>query len=141
MLTQKRLKELLHYNPETGIFVWKISVSNIKAGSTAGYEMSAGYSEIGIKNKRYYVHHLAWLYMYGEFPKGDIYHINHNRSDNRISNLRTVTRQENTRNASKSAINTSGVTGVSWNKPRHVANLKYGFHPNHGKSNTSTIEL
>jgi hypothetical protein len=99
MKTQEELKELLDYNPEIGVFIWKVSNSNrISKGSVAGCSNSLGYITISVKGKQYYAHRLAWLYVYGEWPKGQIDHINGNRSDNRIENLRNITQRENCQN-------------------------------------------
>lgn len=116
MLTQERLKELLDYDPETGVFVWKINKGRIKAGTPTGYRHSGGYLRIKINYVHYFAHRLAWLYMYGYWPKHEIDHINRIRNDNRINNLRAVTRQENRLNTSKSVANTSGYVGVTWHK-------------------------
>ena len=161
MITQKRLKEVLHYNPDTGLFTWIAHRQGVKVGSSAGNTTVQGYRIIGIDGKRYMAHRAAWLYMTGSWPKNQIDHINHIRDDNRIINLREVTHKENKRNQPINKNNTSGVTGVYWNKPlqmwhpkimvnsksinlgtfidkfeaicaRKSANNKYGFHPNHG---------
>ena len=115
MITQKELKDLLHYDPETGVFTWLKSGKGRKAnGETRG--LTNGYFTIRINWRQYKAHRLAWLYVYGVWPKGQIDHINHNTTDNRIANLREVTNQENHRNMSLSKNNTSGVTGVYWGK-------------------------
>ena len=92
MITQEELKELLDYNPETGLFTWNV-YNNIKNKTTAG-TFNDGYIQIKIKQKIYQAHRLAWLYVYGEWPKGQIDHINGIRDDNRIENLRDVTNRE-----------------------------------------------
>lgn len=116
-LTQERLKELLHYNPDTGVFTWiKKSKRSTAIGSIAGSKHNQGYRATSIDWKRYLLHRLAWLYVYGEFPNGFIDHINRDRSDNRISNLRVVSRSENQQNHKLSKTNKSGVAGVIWAK-------------------------
>ena len=116
-LTAEKLRELLHYEPATGIFTWKISTSNrVKVGDAAGYPEGGGYLRIMVQSRRYKAHRLAWLYVYGEWPKDQIDHINRNRSDNRIANLREVTNKQNMQNAGKSSHNTSGHPGVCWHK-------------------------
>jgi len=116
-LTQKRLKELLHYNHYTGIFINKTSRSYaVKIGSTAGSLDSDGYLSIMVDNIPYLTHRLAWLYVYGYFPENDIDHKNRKPGDNRIKNLREVSRSCNSRNTGNSKANTSGVKGVSWHK-------------------------
>lgn len=105
MLTSDHLKSVLHYNPDTGIFVWLKSVSSgVKAGDIAGCINNNGYSQVYIKRKLYLAHRLAWFYFYGKWPDNQIDHINGKRTDNRIVNLRDVTNrcnQENRKNKSK----------------------------------------
>ncbi len=118
-LTQKRLKELLHYDPETGVFTWKgFSISqgriSLKSGRIAGYQDTYGYRQIHIRGTLYQEHRLVWLYVYGYTPENSIDHINRNPSDNRVKNLREVSSQCNLRNQGNPKNNTSGVTGVSW---------------------------
>ncbi len=116
-LTAEYLRSILHYEPETGIFTWKISNSNrVKVGDAAGSQNGDGYLRIKVLSRQYKSHRLAWLYVYGEWPKLDIDHINRNRSDNRRVNLRDVTQKQNMQNASKRSDNTSGHPGVSWHK-------------------------
>ena len=117
-ITQDRLKERLSYDAETGLFKWRGALAGCRSNGIAGYKMPCGYMQIRIDNRLYMSHHLAWLYINGCFPSKDIDHINRNRSDNRIVNLREVNRSENLINSSKSNRNTSGVKGVSWNKKR-----------------------
>lgn len=165
MITLEYLKSILDYNPDTGIFIWKVNGNNqfVKIGGVAGHMRKNGYIVIRINKKNYRGHRLAWMYIYGEFPSEQIDHINHNRADNRISNLRLASNQENQRNASKRKDNTSGICGISWAKrqnkwradikvnqkqinlgyfadinqaieARKNANIKYLFHENHGNA-------
>ena len=98
-LTAARLRELLHYNPDTGLFTWLVSTTRrIRVGAVAGTLVTSGYVSIGVDRDLHRAHRLAWLYVYGEWPKHDIDHINGNRSDNRIANLRDVTRTVNLQN-------------------------------------------
>jgi hypothetical protein len=88
MLTQKKLKELINYYPEFGIFTWRgvggvKSVKDMQAGSI----YKNGYYYIQIDRKRYLAHQLAWLYIYGEIPNKRIKHIDGNKINNKISNL------------------------------------------------------
>ena len=111
MITQAELKDLLTYNPETGIFNW------IKRnGNIAGYTTVKGYVRILINYKLYPAHRLAWLYVNGSFPNKFIDHINHVCDDNRIINLREATVSQNSQNQTIRSCNTSGLKGVYWNK-------------------------
>lgn len=125
-LTQKRLKELLHYEPSTGVFTWKVSPRrNVKAGDQAGYKHCNEYWQIKIERKRYLSHRLAWLYMTGHFPTSEIDHKNCNGFDNKWTNLREATHSQNCANSKTPKNNTSGIKGVSWHKRDKVwqANL------------------
>jgi hypothetical protein len=101
-ITQEKLKEILDYNPDTGIFTWKVSkAKRIKVGSVAGCKNNLGYILIRIDGKIYLAHRLAWLYTNGDFPLNCIDHINQIKDDNRICNLRDVTVSENMQNQSQ----------------------------------------
>lgn len=106
-LTQARLRELLSYDPETGVFVWLddrrsgagYRIVHVKAGDIAGnVNAGDGYRYIGIGAKLFPAHRLAWLYMHGEWPVGEIDHRNGSRDQNMIRNLRDVTRLINAQN-------------------------------------------
>lgn len=125
MITQQTLKQVLNYDPTTGLFTWKVSNSKrVKIGAVAGCLKIHGYIAIQINNKRYYAHRLAWLYMTGNFPEYEIDHINTIRNDNKWLNLRKATNNQNAHNSSKPSHNTSGFKGVSKNK----ATSKYEAH-------------
>lgn len=114
MLTQERLRELLEYNPDTGIFVRRVSLNNkIPVGSVAGSLHVTGYQLITVESKKYRAHRLAWLYMTGEWPQ-EIDHIDHVKDNNRFANLRLASRSENCLNIKRKTNNTSGIKGVSW---------------------------
>lgn len=116
-LSLNRLKELLFYDPDTGIFTWISSTNNRRPpGETAGYINSLGYVQIGIDCGHYSAHRLAWMYVHGELPELDIDHINGNPSDNRLENLRLVTHQQNMCNRKKRNDNSSGYPGVCFHK-------------------------
>lgn len=119
MLTQSRLKELLEYNPETGVFTRLVRTANkTKIGDTVGKLHNKGYRHTNIFGKDHLLHRLAWLYMMGEWPQADIDHVNGVRDDNRFCNLREATRGENLQNMRMSPRNTSGFMGVYWCKHR-----------------------
>ena len=121
-MTQKELKKNLEYNKYTGIFIWKSK----RTGKEAGCNTKT-YIYICINGKLFMAHRLAWLYVYGEFPKQDIDHINRDRYDNRIKNLRDVNAKINGQNRSIGINNTSGTIGVIWDKRRmkYQANIRY----------------
>lgn len=115
MLTQERLKELLNYDPETGVFVWNVAANgSIKLGQRAGCVGSAGYRQIKIDKKIYLEHRLVWFYVHDCWPTNQLDHINRVKDDNRLCNLRAVSHQENMWNTTKQKINKSGYAGVSW---------------------------
>ena len=157
-INQEYFRQFLEYSPDTGIFLW------IKKGcyfnKPAGCLCKDGYVNIRLNKKRYSAHRLAWFLSYGDWPKDQIDHINHIRTDNRLINLREVDYVGNGRNRSLRKDNTSGTTGVRFAKERwHVkikvhgkyihlgcfvnldeaikarkeAEKKYDFHPNHGE--------
>ena len=112
-ITQERLKELFSYDPETGEFVWLIKRRGTKGiGRVAGWPNKLGYIYIALDKKKFCAHRLAWLYVHGEMPDGEIDHINRDPSDNRIANLRVSTRAENLWNIAKPVTNTSGYKNV-----------------------------
>lgn len=123
ILTQERLKELLHYNPNTGIFTWikcpnnKTNLLNKPAGHKRKISKSNKYElvEIRINTKSYLAHRLAWLYVYGYIPKL-LDHINRIPYDNRICNLREASKQTNAFNTKLSKNNTTGHKGVYFDK-------------------------
>ncbi|MGJ3351607.1 HNH endonuclease [Morganella sp. Je.2.23] len=118
-LTADDIRAALSYTPGTGIFVWKVNITKrIKAGTIAGTTNRFGYIQIVFRNKIYKAHRLAWAYVYGHLPDGDIDHINGNTSDNRIVNLRVATHAENMRNRKMPKTNTSGVKGVYWDREK-----------------------
>ena len=119
MLAQKKLKQILNYDPLTGVFIWIVTPTIcVKVGSVAGCLDKKGYIDIGISGKIYKAHRLAWLYVYGYFPEYEIDHIDRNKSNNRINNLRHASHQCNQRNVGLQQNNTSGIKGVSWHKQR-----------------------
>lgn len=123
-LTQLELKKYLHYDPETGIFTWKIfSNTQVKIGDIAGcLSKKDGYIYIGMKGKLYLAHRLAWLYATGKIPKDMIDHKDGVRNNNRFNNLREANKSQNAQNRIASTNkNKSGYLGVSL----HSSNKKY----------------
>ncbi len=118
MISQEYLKSILDYNPNTGIFTWKVNKSfsgKSRAGKQTGYKDKNGYMYIRIDYKLYRSHRLAWLYMYGEFT-GEIDHIDNNPSNNAINNLRLCTSSQNKCNMRLRSDSTSKVKGLHWYK-------------------------
>lgn len=162
-MDQSRLKELVTYDPVTGVFIRvKTTALRQKVGEVVGVKTKKGaYLKCGIDSKEYLLHRLAVLYMTGEMPSGQVDHINHDGLDNRWENLRVVPRKLNQQNMSMSKRNTSGITGVCFDKKgqkwiaqiytngktrqkrfatkfgairqRVLWNREYKFHANHGK--------
>lgn len=162
-MTKDFLDSLFNYEQDTGNLVWKVSRGSAAKGSIAGSTLnSKGYVQVLINRKSYKAHRLIWIIMTGNPPINHIDHIDHNRANNKWSNLREVTRGENMKNLTKKSHNTSGFTGVTYSnryskwaasifvngkryhlgyfidkndaiKARHEANIKYGFHINHGE--------
>lgn len=118
MLSQSRLKHLLHYDPGTGVFTWLVDRrGTAKAGSTAGSVQVTGYRAISVDRKIYRASHLAWLYMTGAWPRAFIDHRDTDPTNDRWSNLREATQVENVQNVIRPRRDsTSGVKGVNWHR-------------------------
>jgi citrate synthase len=117
LITQEFVKECFQYDQETGLLTRKKRTSNrINVGDAAGYKDYRGYLMVQVGGVLCSVHRVAWLYTYGEWPKGHVDHINRNTTDNRICNLRDVTPSENQHNRKLSKANKSGYLGVCWSK-------------------------
>ena len=162
ILTQSQLKKVIHYNSDTGEFTRRKCYFKSMEGQPAGWICKTwGYRLIRIDRIAYRASRLAVLYMDGMFPKDQVDHINHIRDDDRWVNLRVVTLHENLKNLTVQSNNTTGVTGLSWNKASgkyqgkinvnkkrfhlgyfssldegkkayEAAKIKYKYHPNHG---------
>lgn len=130
-ITQELLKEYLEYRDG---HLWWIKVpkhaSKIVKGSQSGSKNSIGYRTVTLRSKRYLEHRLIWLYHCGDWPIGDIDHINGIRDDNRIENLREVTRQQNLFNSTSKG-GTSTYKGVSWDKSRNKWVAQYMVNSKH----------
>lgn len=126
-ITADLVRSILDYCPETGKFIWRVRSDvrkewNTKhAGKEAGTLDPAGYIRIKIYDQRVMAHRLAWLHYHGEYPAEDIDHINLDRSDNRISNLRAATRSENHRNRRVYSHSKLGIKGVKLIKGKYYA--------------------
>jgi hypothetical protein len=106
-LTRARLRELLHYNPQTGEFRW-----HIRSGNEVRLGDSAGYVQISIRRRTYRAHQLAWFYMTGRWCRPTIDHRDGDSTNNRWSNLRRATQSQNNANRRRPRQNTSGFKGV-----------------------------
>jgi hypothetical protein len=123
MVTQARLHELLSYDPETGILYWRGSKRGVRMGQPAG-NPSRGYLQLMVEGHQTFVHRFIWLYVYGKWPEGNIDHIDGNRSNNRICNLRDVTQSTNIQNERKPRRNNkSGFLGVKADRGRWRAEI------------------
>ena len=112
-LTQERLKSLLDYDPDVGVFRWKWRVSTkVPRDLTAGIKYPRGYIGIRIDGRRYHAHRLAWFYVHGVWPTLDIDHIDGDPSNNRLANLREATRSQNLANLHKRRGNAKYPKGV-----------------------------
>ena len=169
----EEVARLFTYDRETGVLYWRIKNHNsIRRNYVAGSSKGTrdGYRLVHVKGKIYKEHRIIMMLCFGHIPENaEIDHINHVRDDNRLVNLRFVTRRENMRNQSLSGKNTSGVTGVHFSKARkkyvaqikvnqktiflgnydtleeaaaarREAELKYGFHSNHGTNKAAYVK-
>jgi len=113
-LTAALAREFFAYDPDTGVLRWRIKPCvRMNAGDVAGAVNSDGYLQVAFRGSRHPIHRVIWLYWHGHWPTGLIDHINGDRRDNRIANLRDVNaamNQHNRRHLAKN--NTSGFTGV-----------------------------
>lgn len=142
------LRDLVHYEPDTGALIWKprgatqfsgsgrqtaehnCAIWNGKYAGTPAFNhvRSNGYLGGKLRGRNYKAHRFAWAVFFGEWPTHDIDHINRDRADNRLVNLRAATRSENLRNTGLGHRNRSGVTGVSWARERAQWNAKIGVN-------------
>lgn len=159
-ITYDSLNKFFEYSETTGLVTAKVTNKNRNAGDIIGYSHSQGYITAYLNGREYLLHRLIWVMKTGIWPI-QIDHINHNRSDNRWENLRDIQSRDNQLNSSLQKNSSSGVLGVrklpygsyqayimvnrkqinlgcyktkeEASKAREVANIKYGFHVNHGK--------
>ncbi len=129
-LTHERLRELLHYDPETGVFTWIVRRGHVPAGTVAGLRSDKWYVSITIDGYVHRAHRLAWLYVHGRWPEQKIDHKNGVRSDNRLCNLRDVSSLFNSQNiVSAQSHSITGIRGVSihaTSRLKYRARIKVG---------------
>jgi hypothetical protein len=131
----ERIREVFEYNPEMGTLRWKITNSpRAVAGSIAGTRMKNGYLGVGLDKADHYVHRLAWALTYNRWPF-QIDHINNNKADNRLCNLREADFSKNAVNRPIRRDNKSGETGVHFDKSRNQWKVDVG-HKTHGRFNS-----
>lgn len=121
------IRDLIDYNPETGVLTAKVNFSGRQAGSVIGSQTWQGYYAFSLFGKKCFAHRLAWLLHYGEWPSQPIDHINGIKTDNSIRNLRLCSLSQNQFNKPTQKNNTTGVKGVYWNKrdKRYVASVQF----------------
>lgn len=123
-LTHEYLVDNLHYDPETGVFTWKLPGKGRQTEKVLGSDHGTGYLTLRILGVQQYLHRLAWFYVHGKWPDNAIDHINGVRADNRIANIRDVTRTVNNQNLQGAQENSkSGYLGVREHKGRFHANI------------------
>ena len=126
MLTVERLRELLDFNPETGELCWRIAPRHqrIEPGQSAGYVGRRGYLRIRIDGAAHQAHRLAWMHHHGTPPLGDIDHIDGDRLNNRIANLRDVSKFTNQQNqVNRRFVGATGLTGVTRQRNKFEARI------------------
>jgi hypothetical protein len=134
-LTLNRLRQLLEYSPDDGVFVWLVNRRGrfARVGEVAGKLNEHGYIRIGIDGRIYLAHRLAWFFVHGEWPHRGLDHANGNAADNRISNLRLATTAQNIQNSRARVPH--GLKGAYY-KPRYkkkpwIAQIKYDKKSHH----------
>lgn len=127
-LTAARLRELLHYDPETGAFRWLIDRRRTKAGDIAGSRRRDGYVSISCAGSSYVAHRLAWLYMHGSWPELDVDHKDGDRANNAFDNLRQASDSQNAQNRAVRIDSSSGIPGVGWHKGKGRWQAKIGVN-------------
>lgn len=124
-LTLDRARELVSYDPDTGVFTWNVTrAGTAKAGNPAGTVSSQGYVDLKLDGRRYKAHRVAWLLMTGAWPVGDVDHRDGSRLNNRWKNLRDASRSLNMQNQRRARRGTkSGLLGVTPYRRRWVAQI------------------
>jgi HNH endonuclease/AP2 domain len=118
-LTSARLREVLDYDPATGLFTRRIASGRVKAGDIAGGADRNGHIRIFVDGRLHAAHRLVWLHVFGAWPALDIDHIDGARNNNRLANLRDVSKSANMQNQRRPQCrNTTGFLGVTFNKRR-----------------------
>lgn len=132
-MTQDKLKQILKYDPDTGIFTWLETNNKDLIGKEAGYINDAGYRVITIKGKQQRAHRLAWFYMTGVKPRRIVDHKDNDRLNNKWENLRLANTKQNRCNTVLASNNTSGYKGVYWSNPRQkwVATINFNYKRRH----------
>ncbi len=127
MLSHSRLLEILIYDQTSGIIAWRISPrASVRSGTVAGRITTRGYRQITIDRRSYSAHRLAWFYVNGEWPVDELDHINGNKLDNRIDNLRPATRAQNIVTEGVRKNNTSGFKGITWEPQNRLWRARIG---------------
>jgi hypothetical protein len=128
--TQQRLNELFTYNPDTGQLHARIKKPHRPIGMAIGAPNQSGYLCVEVDKYQERIHRLVWILHYGPIPQSKLVdHINRNRQDNRIENLRLVSPRENTRNHKLHISNKSGITGVYWNSGKWFTRISLHLGP------------
>lgn len=131
-LSEHDLRGVLHYDPETGVFTWRVRRGPVHPGDVAGTLQRRGYWKITIDRTCYQAHNLAWLYMTGRWPEHEIDHIDRDKLNNRFANLRDVPSATNQHNiVAPQRNNTSGFRGVRRHGCRWVAEIKVNYRKHH----------
>lgn len=115
-ITYDQLVASVTYDAQAGVFYRASSLGGVSIGSIAGGLHANGYVMMNVSKRKVLAHRMAWLWVYGYLPNAEIDHINGNKADNRISNLRIASRCENQMNVAITVANTSGIKGVCYNK-------------------------
>ncbi len=127
-VTAERVRHLFAYNPATGQLIRKVgTLSRAKAGMIAGTLSHHGYLTVCVNGRSYMVHRIVWLYVHGEWPAQSIDHINGDRSDNRLENLRVADHHQNGYNRKPSRNSSTGIVGVYWSRHRGLFSADITF--------------